>query len=432
MLVGIGKLAATSLEAAKLLEQDGLDVTVLDPRVVRPFDPALVERCRNARLVVTAEDGLVHGGAGQHLRGVLERAAELVSERPPSVLCLGVPTVYVGHADPDVILQRLELDASGIAASTRTASERLIKQAGNGAGRVHRREAFRAATSPSVRRGRGDGRAMNLPVEFDGATRATPVVLDTAVVMAKAGAENFPVATAPAAGTAPRAAARDLRLRPLRRRRRRSRCRATGSPSSTGWRPSSIGRFCGAASHPVFVAVGRLAAEIGVGRSPFVDLIEANRQDQVATRYPSYEALEAYCALSANPVGRLVLAVFGRRDAALGSELSDRVCTALQLVEHFQDVAEDFAAGRVYLPAEDLTRFGVDESALAAGSATPACPAAHGLRGGPRPAAPRCRDARSSRSFRMGPRRGRRVSSAAGSPSSTPSNGTATTSCRAR
>lgn len=134
VLVGIGKLAATSLEAAKMLERDGLDVTVLDPRVVRPLDPALVERCRNARLVVTAEDGLVHGGAGQHLRGVLERAAELVSERPPSVLCLGVPTVYVGHADPDVILQRLELDASGIAASTRTASERLIKQAGNGAG----------------------------------------------------------------------------------------------------------------------------------------------------------------------------------------------------------------------------------------------------------------------------------------------------------
>jgi len=91
----------------------------------------------------------------------------------------------------------------------------------------------------------------------------------------------------------------------------------------------------------------------------------------VVTRYPSYEHLEAYCALSANPVGRLVLAVFGRRDAE-SAEFSDRVCTALQLVEHFQDVAEDFAAGRVYLPAEDLTRFGVGEPALAAGPATPA------------------------------------------------------------
>ncbi len=134
VIVGIGKLASASFEAAAMLARDGLDVTVIDPRVVRPLDPALVERCRNARLVVTAEDGLVHGGAGQYLRGVLERAAELVSERPPSVLCLGVPTTYIDHADPDVILQRLELDASGIAASTRLASGRLVRQAGNGSG----------------------------------------------------------------------------------------------------------------------------------------------------------------------------------------------------------------------------------------------------------------------------------------------------------
>ncbi|HXZ83627.1 MAG TPA: 1-deoxy-D-xylulose-5-phosphate synthase [Acidimicrobiales bacterium] len=136
VIVGIGKLAAASLEAAALLERDGFDVTVLDPRVVRPLDPALVERCRGARLVVTAEDGLIHGGAGQHLRGVLERAAEVISERPPVVLCLGVPTIYMGHADPDVILQRLELDASGIAASTRTACERLTRYAGNGSGLI--------------------------------------------------------------------------------------------------------------------------------------------------------------------------------------------------------------------------------------------------------------------------------------------------------
>jgi len=134
VIVGVGKLAAASLAAASLLAKDGLDVTVLDPRVVRPLDPALVERCQNARLVVTAEDGLVQGGAGQHLRGILERAAELVSERPPSVLCLGVPTVYMGHADPDVILQRLDLDASGIAASTRSAYERLTRKNGNGSG----------------------------------------------------------------------------------------------------------------------------------------------------------------------------------------------------------------------------------------------------------------------------------------------------------
>jgi 1-deoxy-D-xylulose-5-phosphate synthase len=134
VIVGIGKLAAASLEAASLLHEDGFDVTVIDPRLVRPLDPALVARCRNARLVVTAEDGLVHGGAGEHLRGVIERAAGLVNERPPTTLCLGVPTIYIGHANPEVILQRLELDASGIAASTRAASERLNRQVGNGSG----------------------------------------------------------------------------------------------------------------------------------------------------------------------------------------------------------------------------------------------------------------------------------------------------------
>lgn len=211
---------------------------------------------------------------------------------------------------------------------------------------------------------------MNPPVELDGATMATPVGLATADVMAKAGAENFPVAT---------------RLLPRRIRQQLlaiygyarfvddvGDVAAGDRLAQLEWVEAELDRaLAGAASHPVFVAVGRLAAEIGVGRGPFVDLIEANRQDQVVTRYPSYKHLEAYCALSANPVGRLVLAVFGRRDAE-SAELSDQVCTALQLVEHFQDVAEDFAAGRVYLPTEDLTRFGVGEPALAAGPATPA------------------------------------------------------------
>ncbi|MGD0896001.1 MAG: squalene synthase HpnC [Acidimicrobiales bacterium] len=211
---------------------------------------------------------------------------------------------------------------------------------------------------------------MNPPVGLDGATMATPVGFATADVMAKAGAENFPVAT---------------RLLPRRIRQQLlaiygyarfvddvGDVAAGDRLAQLEWVEAELDRaLAGAASHPVFVAVGRLAAEIGVGRRPFVDLIEANRQDQVVTRYPSYEHLEAYCALSANPVGRLVLAVFGRRDAE-SAEFSDRVCTALQLVEHFQDVAEDFAAGRVYLPAEDLTRFGVGEPALAAGPATPA------------------------------------------------------------
>jgi squalene synthase HpnC len=125
------------------------------------------------------------------------------------------------------------------------------------------------------------------------------------------------------------------------------------------------------ASHPVFIRAGATARALGIGEAPFVDLIQANRQDQVVTRYPTFEDLEAYCGLSANPVGRMVLSVFGAyRDETV--ELSDRICVALQLVEHWQDVAEDMAAGRIYLPLEDLNAFGVDEHELAASAATPA------------------------------------------------------------
>ncbi len=129
--------------------------------------------------------------------------------------------------------------------------------------------------------------------------------------------------------------------------------------------------FEGRANHPIFLAVQHCVAEVGLDRRPFDDLVAANRQDQRVRRYPTYADLEAYCALSANPVGRLVLAILGRRDP-LAVELSDRVCTGLQLVEHWQDVAEDLGRGRVYLPLEDLDRFEVTESQLAAPSASPA------------------------------------------------------------
>jgi squalene synthase HpnC len=104
---------------------------------------------------------------------------------------------------------------------------------------------------------------------------------------------------------------------------------------------------------------------------PFLDLIEANRRDQVVSRYATFEDLVGYCELSANPVGRLVLYVFGV--ATPGREaLSDQVCTALQLAEHWQDVAEDLRAGRIYLPGEDLERFGCGEADLAVPAAGPA------------------------------------------------------------
>jgi squalene synthase HpnC len=104
---------------------------------------------------------------------------------------------------------------------------------------------------------------------------------------------------------------------------------------------------------------------------PFLDLIEANRQDQVVARYRTFEDLLAYCELSANPVGRMVLHVFG---VATGEReaLSDKVCTALQLAEHWQDVAEDLRAGRIYLPGEDMDSFGCTEADLAAPAAGPA------------------------------------------------------------
>ncbi len=117
-------------------------------------------------------------------------------------------------------------------------------------------------------------------------------------------------------------------------------------------------------------ALATVVGECAIPQQVFADLITANRQDQVVSRYPAFSDLVAYCRLSANPVGRIVLHVFGV-DTPERRILSDRVCTALQLAEHWQDVAEDFQAGRIYLPAEDMERFGCAESDLAAPSAGP-------------------------------------------------------------
>ena len=122
---------------------------------------------------------------------------------------------------------------------------------------------------------------------------------------------------------------------------------------------------------PVMREMAVTVAECKVPAQPLLDLIQANRQDQRVTRYGTYAELARYCELSANPVGQVVLCIFG---AATPDrvELSDRICTALQLAEHWQDVAEDLANGRIYLPAEDLQRFGVTAADLAEPSAGPA------------------------------------------------------------
>jgi squalene synthase HpnC len=135
------------------------------------------------------------------------------------------------------------------------------------------------------------------------------------------------------------------------------------------WLEEDLDRaFAGRAEHPLLVRLTPTLRECRLPREPFARLIEANRVDQRVKSYATWEQLRAYCSLSADPVGELVLGVLGMATPARVA-LSDSICTALQLTEHCQDVAEDLADGRVYLPLEDLERFGAGSSDLAAPSA---------------------------------------------------------------
>lgn len=98
--------------------------------------------------------------------------------------------------------------------------------------------------------------------------------------------------------------------------------------------------------------------------APFHRLIAANVQDQSQSRYPTFDDLRGYCRLSAEPVGRMVLQIFGQADSEFVRSRSDDVCAALQLLEHWQDVGEDRRAGRVYVPQEDLLAYDVSETDL--------------------------------------------------------------------
>lgn len=126
----------------------------------------------------------------------------------------------------------------------------------------------------------------------------------------------------------------------------------------------------GRPEHPLLRRLQRTVRETRLPREPFQRLLEANRQDQRVSRYETYADLEAYCELSANPVGQLVLHVLGAATPER-IEASDAVCTGLQLAEHWQDVGEDYRRGRIYLPREDLYRFGVAEADLDRRRATP-------------------------------------------------------------
>ncbi|HLX76811.1 MAG TPA: squalene synthase HpnC [Terriglobales bacterium] len=122
--------------------------------------------------------------------------------------------------------------------------------------------------------------------------------------------------------------------------------------------------------HPVFIALRETIRACDIPRQPFADLLTAFRQDQRVSRYETFEDVLGYCHYSANPVGRLVLYACGYRDSER-QQLSDYTCTALQLANFWQDVAVDHGKGRIYLPLEDLRRFGVSETDIAERRATP-------------------------------------------------------------
>jgi len=206
---------------------------------------------------------------------------------------------------------------------------------------------------------------------LDAPAPTAPAFPGTAQLLAKAGEENFPVA---------------LWFLPAKIRHRLMAvygfARLVDDVGDEGsgadpaaqldWLEEDLGRAAtGSAVHPLVRGLTPLYVDLGLPLDPFRRLIEANRRDQQVRRYGTFEDLRAYCALSATPVGELVLRIF-QVPTAERLAWSDDVCTALQLVEHLQDLGEDARRGRVYLPAEDLARFGCPESDLLAPTASPA------------------------------------------------------------
>jgi squalene synthase HpnC len=128
--------------------------------------------------------------------------------------------------------------------------------------------------------------------------------------------------------------------------------------------------YGGSPRHPVFVALRETVRRFDIPKHEFSDLLTAFRRDQTITRFLKFEDVLDYCRYSANPFGHLVLYLGGYRDPER-QQLSDYTCTALQLANFWQDVSVDWQKGRVYLPVEDLNRFGVSEDDIAQRKATP-------------------------------------------------------------
>ena len=128
--------------------------------------------------------------------------------------------------------------------------------------------------------------------------------------------------------------------------------------------------YAGSPRHPVFVALAQTVNQFNIPRHEFSDLLIAFRQDQTVIRFETFNHVLGYCRYSANPVGHLVLYLCGYSDSER-QQLSDYTCTALQLANFWQDVAVDYGKGRIYLPLEDMRRYGVTEKDIADNRATP-------------------------------------------------------------
>ncbi len=128
--------------------------------------------------------------------------------------------------------------------------------------------------------------------------------------------------------------------------------------------------YRGEARHPVFVALAETVRACDIPKEPFADLLVAFRQDQTVARFATMADVLGYCHYSANPVGRIVLYACGYRDDERFA-LSDETCSALQLANFWQDVRLDYRKGRIYLPLDDMERFGVSEADIAQGRCTP-------------------------------------------------------------
>jgi len=135
------------------------------------------------------------------------------------------------------------------------------------------------------------------------------------------------------------------------------------------WEAELNACYAGSPRHPVFVALAETITQFGIPRHEFSDLLIAFRRDQTIKRFETFGDVLEYCRYSANPVGHLVLYLGGYSDAER-QKLSDYTCTALQLANFWQDVTVDYAKGRIYLPLEDLRRFGVSEQEIAQRSTT--------------------------------------------------------------